>query len=60
MYKYLGWACGAAYILTFEYGVIAARKHYSVDVWLGFLVACFIYITFSNGWVPAFFKGFTL
>ena len=56
-FKWAARLAGWAYLTTFEYAVIAARKHYSVDVWLGFVIACFVYVVFSESWVPAFFKS---
>jgi membrane-associated phospholipid phosphatase len=56
-WRTLGWLLGFLYLSTFQYAVIAARKHYSVDVWLGFLIGTFVYTTFSPGWIPYFFRA---
>lgn len=58
--RYLGWAFALCYVVIFCYAVLAARKHYSVDVWLGLVMGTFVYMTFSEGWRPRFFDSFKL
>lgn len=58
LYRFIGWAYGFGYITLFGYAVLAARKHYSVDVWLGFVIGTLVFMSFSDGWKPAFFEGF--
>ena len=34
--------------------MLSARKHYTVDVWLGIVVASLVFIVFDEGWLPQY------
>ncbi|KAI9922938.1 hypothetical protein PsorP6_001377 [Peronosclerospora sorghi] len=50
------WACGMAYIIVLAVLCIAGRKHYTVDVVLGFIISTLVFFHFEHSWTPLCFQ----
>ena len=46
------WVVGAIYLIGLSALLLAGRKHYTVDVVLGVLIASLSYLHFEHGWIP--------
>nr|CCA25063.1 transmembrane protein putative [Albugo laibachii Nc14] len=46
------WIVGAIYLIGLSALLLAGRKHYTVDVVLGVLIASLSYFHFEHGWIP--------
>jgi len=46
------WSLGGLYLMMTSILCVAARKHYTVDVVLGILIATLVYFHFEHGWIP--------
>lgn len=55
-YSKLRWTLGAWYLVVLGVLCIAGRKHYTVDVVLGFVIATLVYFHFEHSWVPLCFQ----
>uniref|UniRef100_A0AAV1UAX3 Sphingomyelin synthase-like domain-containing protein n=1 Tax=Peronospora matthiolae TaxID=2874970 RepID=A0AAV1UAX3_9STRA len=50
------WACGVTYLTMLAVLCIAGRKHYTVDVVLGFIISTMVFFLFEHSWVPLCFQ----
>lgn len=55
-YSKLRWTLGVWYMAVLATLCIAGRKHYTVDVVLGFVVSTLVFFHFEHGWVPVCFQ----
>ena len=51
------WLAAVAYFTTFVFFMLSARKHYTVDVWSGMMVASLVFVVFGDAWVPPYFQA---
>ena len=54
--RHAAWLLAAGYFMAFVYLMLAARKHYTVDVFLGVVVPALVFVVFGDTYVPACFK----
>lgn len=52
----LRWTLGIWYMAVLAALCIAGRKHYTVDVVLGFVISTLVFFHFEHGWVPVCFQ----
>ncbi|RLN95403.1 hypothetical protein BBJ28_00019289 [Nothophytophthora sp. Chile5] len=50
------WACGMSYLVVLSVLCIAGRKHYTVDVVLGLMIATLVFFHFEHSWTPLCFQ----
>jgi hypothetical protein len=53
----LVWLLAVAYFSVFIFFMLSARKHYTVDVWLGVVVSSLVFVVFSDAWLPPYFRS---
>ncbi|RLN47846.1 hypothetical protein BBJ29_002815 [Phytophthora kernoviae] len=50
------WSCGMAYVMVLAVLCIAGRKHYTVDMVLGWIISTLVFFHFEHSWTPLCFQ----
>ncbi|KAJ0393154.1 hypothetical protein P43SY_010451 [Pythium insidiosum] len=55
-FSHVRWALGVTYLFVLAALCVSGRKHYTVDVVLGVMIATLVFFHFEHGWTPLFWQ----